>query len=428
MTGRVIIVTGANSGIGYETARYLCEGGNDVILACRTEEKANRAIEKIKRLNPSALATYMNLDLNDLESIQKFVDDFHATEKKLHVLINNAGMVPNTKDAKKKYVENTNFETTVSSNHLGPFLLTNLLLDDLKKGGEDGGDARIINVTCSIHDPESVKKRNKHHRKELQPLDLENFFLFNESTYSGWQAYKNSKLMNVMFTYELAKQLEGSGVTANCVCPGYVPGTELMKSNSKINRLFARVVLDGMLRFTKMTRSVAQAALQVCNLATEEKFKEETGKYFKDGAAVKSSEESLNEENQKKLWELSGGYMKMEGFEPIEVPPPPVEEEEKKEEEEAAKVEEVKEEEKNEAAEETTETKTEEVKEEDKEKEPEDKEKEPEDKEKADVSKDEPEQKMEELEPEAKEANKEAVKEIEKVADKIEDNVAVEVK
>jgi len=427
MTGRVIIVTGANSGIGYETARYLCEGGNDVILACRSEEKANRAIEKIKLKNPSALATYMNLDLTNLESVQKFVDDFHASEKKLHVLINGAGMVANTKDSKKKYVENTNFELTVASNHLGAFLLTNLLLDDLKKAGADGGDARIINLTCSMHDPECVKKRSKH-RKDLQPLDLENLFLFNESTYSGWQAYKNSKLMNVMFTYELARQLDGSGVTANCVCPGYVPGTELMRNNSKINRLFARVVLDGMLRFTKMTRSVQQAALQVCNLATEEKCKEESGKYFKDGNAAKSSEESMNEENQKKLWELSGGYLKMDGFEAIDVPPPPVEEvvEEKKE-EEPAKEEAAAEEDKKVEAEETKEEKTEEVADEEKEKEPEDKEKEPEDKEKADVGKDEkePEDKMEELEPEAKEAEKEIIKVAEKVAEKIEENIAI---
>jgi len=330
MTGRVIIVTGASSGLGYEVARYLCEGGNDVILACRNEEKANRAIEKIKRTNPNALATFMNLDLADMASIKKFVDDFHETGKKLHILINNAGIACSFKDPKRQYTKD-NFEATMGTNHLGHFLLTNLLLEDLKKVGTDGEDARIITVSSSMHDPESMKRRNRAVR-DLVAMDMENVLLLNEGTYNGLQAYKNSKAANLMFTYELARRLEGSGVTANAVDPGFVPSTDLMRSASGAQKFFCRYILHGMLRFAKITRTVNQGAMAICNLATDEKLKGVSGKYYKDGAEAKSSEETLDEEKQKKFWEMSGGYTKMEGYEPIDVPEPPPPEEEKKEE------------------------------------------------------------------------------------------------
>jgi NAD(P)-dependent dehydrogenase (short-subunit alcohol dehydrogenase family) len=143
MTGRTVVVTGANSGLGYEVARYLCEGGNDVILACRSEDKGNRAVDKIKAKNPNALATYMQLDLADTESIQKFVEEFKKLDKKLHSIVCNAGVCAPMKDTKRQYTKQ-NFELTMGINHLGHFLLTNLLLEDLKKaGGEENGDAQL---------------------------------------------------------------------------------------------------------------------------------------------------------------------------------------------------------------------------------------------------------------------------------------------
>jgi NAD(P)-dependent dehydrogenase (short-subunit alcohol dehydrogenase family) len=123
-------------------------------------------------------------------------------------------------------------------------------------------------VTTSLHDTECKKSRN-----HLQPLDVENFFLFNDGTYNGLQAYKNSKLANVMFALELATKLENTGVTVNCVNPGYIPATELMRSASGAQKFFARVVLHHMLRFTKATRTVQQGAQAIANLVTEEKYK-----------------------------------------------------------------------------------------------------------------------------------------------------------
>lgn len=347
---KVAIVTGASSGLGQESARLLCESGHDVILACRDEEKAKRVIDKIKQQNANALATYMHLDLADLKSVRKFVEEFQATEKKLSILINNAGVALNFKDTTRQYTED-NFELTIGTNHLGPFLLTNLLLEDLKKAATDGGDARIVVVTSSVHEPKSSKKT-----KHLQPIDPDNLLLFNDGTYNGLQAYKNSKAANLLFTYELAKKIEGTGVKVNAICPGIVPATDLMRHAGGAQKAFARYVLHGMLRFAKLTKTIQQSAQAIVAIATDEKYKDANGKYFKDGQETKSSEETLNEELQKKIWDLSGRYTSLEGYEPLPVerpaPPPAPEEkapednkekEEKQEKEEEKKDKEIKE-------------------------------------------------------------------------------------
>jgi light-dependent protochlorophyllide reductase len=316
---RVVIVTGASSGLGFEVAKTLCEVGHDVILACRNEEKTNRAIEKIRKQNPKAQATFMPLDLASLETVRKFVENFHATGKKLSVLINNAGVGLNFKDTKRQYTKD-NFELTLGTNHLGHFLLTNLLLNDLKATASEGGDARIVVISSGMHDAELSKKRGP-----VQPLDMENLFLLKDGTYSGLQAYKNSKVANLLFTYELSRQLEGTGIKVNAIDPGFVPTTEFLRHASAVQKFFTRYVLHGMLRFTKATRTVSQAGSVICNVATGDKFKDTNGKYIRDGAEVKSSDESLDEEKQKKLWELSGGYTHLEGFEPLDAPTPPPE-------------------------------------------------------------------------------------------------------
>ncbi|XP_013405569.1 retinol dehydrogenase 12 [Lingula anatina] len=336
MTGRVIIVTGANSGIGYEVARYLCEGGNNVILACRDETKGNDAVQKIQSENPHALATFMQLNLSSMESIRKFVEDFHATKKKLHVLVCNAGVCAAASDRVRKETADK-FELTMGTNHLGHFLLTNLLLDDLKKAGAESGDARVVMVTSEAHNMDVARKRNP----PLVPLDMDNFMLTKYGTYNSMQAYKDSKLANVMFAYELAKQLEGTGVTANAVCPAAnVPTTNFLRNENMVQRFFMKWVLHRALRFTHTTRTIGQAAQAVVNAATNEELKGVTGKYFLETTEHQSSAESLDEEVQKKLWNMSAGLVKLEGYDPIEPPeaeappppPEPVKKEEKKEE------------------------------------------------------------------------------------------------
>ncbi|CAE1332485.1 RDH12 [Acanthosepion pharaonis] len=296
----------------------------------RNEEKGKAAVEKILSKNPNALATFMQLDLADKASIHKFVEDFHATEKKLHILINNAGHFLNPKDSKRQFTKD-NFELTMGTNHLGPFLLTHLLLPDLKKtGAEENGDARIVVVTC-VHNKALARRQ-----QVMETLDVENFFLEKENTYNSHQAYKNSKLANAMFTYELAKQLENTGVTVNCLCPGFIPTTELFRNTSNAQKFYRKFILHGLLRFTKATRSVEQGAKAVVEMATGEKLKGVCGKYYKDNQEMKAPEESV-EELQKKVYELSARYCHLEGYEPLDAPPPPPPEEPKEKSKEKTK-------------------------------------------------------------------------------------------
>ncbi|ESO99701.1 hypothetical protein LOTGIDRAFT_141698 [Lottia gigantea] len=318
MTGRVIIVTGANCGLGFMTAKLLCEGGNDVILACRNEEKGKAAVETILKENPNALATFLKLDLSDLSSVRTFVEEFRKLDKKLNVLISNAGIYPG-KSLLRSFTKD-NFELTMGTNHLGHFLLTNLLLEDLKASAKDTGDSRIVVVTSSLHDTK-VKHFN------TQPLNIDDIFLSEYGSYNAAQAYKNSKLANVLFTYELARQVEGSGVTVNALCPGFIPSTELARNSAAPMKFFTRYILGGLLRFTKITRTLEQGAKAEVDLATNDELKGVNGKYYSNLQEKKSSEESLDEELQKKFFELSARYCHLDGYEALDAPPPPTPEE-----------------------------------------------------------------------------------------------------
>ncbi|XP_056007617.1 retinol dehydrogenase 11-like isoform X2 [Ostrea edulis] len=316
MTGRVIIITGANSGIGFEAARKLCEAGNDVILACRSEENGKAAVERILEGNPNALATFLQLDVADLASVRKFVEDFHNLGKKLHVLVNNAGLFLRQDDRVRQFTKD-NFELTMGTNYLGPFLLTHLLLDDLKKTGSESGDSRIVMVTSSLHD------LNNRMNRDLDKLDMENFFMEKEGSFSGNQAYKNSKVALVMFMYSLARKLEGTGVAVNSMCPGFIPDTQLSRHASSAKRFMLKYLISPLLRVAKVTRTTDHGSKMIVELSVNEKYKDVSGKYLVDFEAQESSEESQNEEMQKQLYELSARYCHLEGYEPLDAPAPP---------------------------------------------------------------------------------------------------------
>lgn len=320
MTGRVIIITGANSGIGFEAAKKLCEAGNDVILACRDEVKGKAAVENILKENPNALATYLQLDLADMASIRKFVEDFHALGKKLNVLVNNAGLFLKGDDRVRQFTKD-NFELTMGTNHLGPFLLTHLLLEDLKKTGKETGDSRIVMVSSSLHDV------NERMNRGSSVLDLDNFFLDKEGTYSGQQAYKNSKVAMVMSTYSLAQQLEGTGVSVTCMNPGFIPTTDLSRHASSVARFMLRYLMAPMFKLAKITRTVDHGSKMIVDLSISEKYKGVSGKYFDDFEEKESSEESRDEDLQKRLYELSARYCCLDGYEALTAPAPPPPEE-----------------------------------------------------------------------------------------------------
>ena len=198
MIGKVAIVTGANTGIGYEAARALAQKGATVILACRNLDKANAAAEQIKATRPSGTPVVMQLDLGDLESVREFVAAFRADYQQLDLLINNAGvmMPPYSKTPQ-------GFELQFGVNHMGHFALTGLLLDLILQSP----GSRIVTVSSSGH---------RYGRMNFDDLNSEN-------DYSPMRAYAQSKLANLLFTYELQRKLKAAGhsTLATACHPGW---------------------------------------------------------------------------------------------------------------------------------------------------------------------------------------------------------------
>ena len=210
LSGRVIVVTGANSGIGLVSANQLAKQGATVIYACRRVGEAEKAIAALKEEHPNASASARALDLGDLASVRAFAEGLLAEHDTLHGLLNNAGVMNTSADAKTK----DGFEMQIGVNHLGHFLLTELLLGALKKGAP----SRIVNVSSCFHD----KAQGRIGKIDVDDLHFEN------RKYDGWEAYAQSKLANLLHARELAKRVEGSDVTAVSVHPGWVR-TDLAK-------------------------------------------------------------------------------------------------------------------------------------------------------------------------------------------------------
>lgn len=225
-TGRTAIITGSNSGIGFETARVLAGKGATVVMACRNLEKANPKANEIRAAHPSADVDVMQLDLSNLDSVQRFADAFRSKHSRLDLLINNAGiMVP-------PYGKTTQgFETQFGVNHLGHFALTGSLLDRLT----NTPGARIVTVSSVAH--------------LMGKIDFAN--LNWEKGYKAQAAYGQSKLANLLFTYELQRRLAAAGKDTLAVAahPGWTD-TNLQahaKAVKFMNRFFAQNALMGAL-------------------------------------------------------------------------------------------------------------------------------------------------------------------------------------
>ena len=186
---------------------------------------------------------------------------------------------------------------TFGTNHLGHFLLTMLLLDDLKKSGPD---SRVVVVSSDLHNPSrrSLKKQKAAH------IDFENLQLLAPGTFDSMLAYKNSKLANVLFSYELDRQLHGSGVTCNAVCPGFIPETRLNRNN-KFIRCLLICCFRGFCRCLPITRSTTKGAEGLVFVASDRLLQGVGGKYFKDFAECNSSPESMDRDVADKLWKTS---------------------------------------------------------------------------------------------------------------------------
>ncbi|KAM4772253.1 retinol dehydrogenase 13 [Rhinophrynus dorsalis] len=285
IVGQTVIVTGANTGIGKETALELAKRGGRIIMACRDMEKCENAAREIrgKTLNHNVFAKH--LDLASTKSIKEFAKNILEEEEKVDILINNAAVMrcPHWKTE-------DNFEMQFGVNHLGHFLLTNLLLDKMK----NSGDSRIVNVSSLAHIAGEI---------DFEDLNWE------KKKYDTKAAYCQSKLANVLFTNELVKRLQGTGVTANSLHPG-VADTELGRHTGMHKSAFSSTVLGPLFWF--LIKSPKQAAQPSVYLAVAEDLKGVSGKYFNGLKEKEPAPQALDEETARKLWEESARLVHLE--------------------------------------------------------------------------------------------------------------------
>src|SRR5437667_4087224 len=272
MTGKICLITGGNSGIGKATAIGLAKMGATVVIVSRSREKGEMAVNDIIGKSGNKNEEMINADMYYQESIRQLADEFKAEHKKIHLLINNAGVY-----LTKRTTTPDGFESTFAVNHLGPFLLTSLLLDILKASAP----SRIVNVTSDAH---------KGARVNFDDLQ-------GERKFSGWQAYGQSKLAMILYTRGLAKKLEGTGVTVNSAHPGVVR-TNFAKNNGGLVMLGFRFL--GMFFI-----SPESAAKRILYVATSPDLEGVTGKYFTKMHEVKSSQESYDDDSARRLWQIS---------------------------------------------------------------------------------------------------------------------------
>jgi NAD(P)-dependent dehydrogenase (short-subunit alcohol dehydrogenase family) len=217
--------------------------------------------------------------------VRQSVAAFQATGYPLHILINNAGgAVP----GKQASFTVDGFEMTFGTNHLGHFLFTNLLLEDLKQSAP----ARVITVSSELHNPAYAKG-------PLPDFDYDN--LKAEKYYNPQVFYRNSKLANVWFAYELQRRLAGTGVTSSAVCPGFVPAAIAARRNSPIEKFFYAQIMARM----PFARSLEQASDSYMIAATDPAFEGLGGKFIVDGKEKASSIDSYDAEKARRLWDLS---------------------------------------------------------------------------------------------------------------------------
>ena len=273
MKGKVCLITGANRGIGKATALGLALRGATVIIHCRNRQLGETAREEIVAKTGNAAIEVMVADLASLEAVRRLAEAVQRRHATLHVLVNNAGL------AKRRHtLTEDGFETTFAVNHLAPLLLTNLLLDILK----GSAPARIVNLASMVHRWGRISFHD----------------LMGQRHYSMGRAYNQSKLANVLFTYELARRLDGTGVAANCVHPGMVV-SDLGREYTGFMGLIANKL------WRPFMRCPEKGADTVIYLASSPDVAGVTGKYFANRRAVRSSRASHDPALAQRLWEVS---------------------------------------------------------------------------------------------------------------------------
>lgn len=276
---KVALVTGANSGIGKATAEGLVRRGYAVAMACRSRARGLEAKAEIEAATGTDALALLLADLSKADDVRQLAQQFEKRYDRLDVLVNNAGVLRN---AHRLADYAGGIEETFAVNHLAPFLLTNLLLDRLKKTAAEAGEARVVTLSSDAH--------------QGAQLDLD-AVRGPQERYSGLRAYGRSKLANVLFTYELARRLDGTNVTATCVHPGVVKTNIFASGGGLIGR-----VADF---FSFLYNSPEKGAEGPLYLAAAPEAESITGRYFKKTKPARSSEASYNEEAARRLWTAS---------------------------------------------------------------------------------------------------------------------------
>jgi NAD(P)-dependent dehydrogenase (short-subunit alcohol dehydrogenase family) len=273
LTGKTVLVTGANAGIGRETARGLARMGAHVVMASRSLERGEAARKDIARDVPLERLEVMRLDLALLADVRRFARDFRSRHARLDVLVNNAGI-----HTAHRQVTSEGFESTFVTNHLGHFVLTHELLPLLKASAP----ARVVNVASEAH------RLGRMHFDDLQLA----------RRWSGVAAYTQSKLANILFTYDLARRLEGTGVTANAVHPGSVRSNWARGPESGVLRTVVALA-------TPFLVSVEKGAENSIFAASSPDLDGVSGRYLVRKRERAPSHHARNVESQKRLWDES---------------------------------------------------------------------------------------------------------------------------
>ncbi|MDP4094497.1 MAG: SDR family NAD(P)-dependent oxidoreductase [Bacillota bacterium] len=295
---KTIIITGGNAGLGYECAKNIAKAYKDslIVLACRNVEKAKIAMDSVKKESVNNNITVLELDLASLESVRSFIRTFlNSNFPPLYSIVCNAGLqivngIKYTKDG---------FEATFGVNHLGHFVLVNMLLEKIVNSG------RIIFVSSDTHDP--LQKTGMP-----EPIyDKAEFLAYpgkSVVTLSGTQRYTTSKLCNIYCAYELDERIRSQttrSIAVNAFNPGMMPGTGLARDYGLIARFAWKYILPVMTLLKRNVNTVSKSGRALASLVTNAEFENVTGKYFDGTRQISSSKLSYDIKNRKDLWGTS---------------------------------------------------------------------------------------------------------------------------
>lgn len=274
--GKTVIITGANSGIGKQTALELAQRGARIVLAGRDSQKSRAAFEELEAAVPGAHFETRVLDLASFDSIHRFAESATTELEAIDVLLNNAGTMPNRLELTEQ-----GFEAQIGVNHLGHYLLTRLLLPKLRARER----ARIVHVSSMLH--------------ARGDIDFDNFR--GEKAYKPFDAYYQSKLAIVLFSNELARRLEGSGVTSNALHPGGIR-TDIMRHNNALIRFATRLIF----------KPVSEGSKTPVMLVSDPELATVSGRYFDGGREKAPARKALDRDLAGQLWKRSAEWV---GFE-----------------------------------------------------------------------------------------------------------------